>query len=72
LLNNQSVNINSISCGIGIPIAERDRYRKFSRVNIGFDYLTRGANTSLINETYYKFTVGIVFSDRWFIKYKYD
>lgn len=72
LLNNQDVNINAFSCGIGIPIAERDKYRRFSRVNIGFEYLTRGANTSLVNETYYKFTVGIVFSDKWFIKYKYD
>ncbi len=72
LLNNQEVNINSYSCGIGIPIAERDKYRRFSRVNVGFEYLTRGANTSLVNETYYKFTIGIVFSDKWFIKYKYD
>ncbi len=72
ILDNQSVNINAYSCGIGIPIAERDRNRKFSRVNVGFEYLTRGANTNLINEEYYKFTVGIVFSDKWFIKYKYD
>jgi hypothetical protein len=71
-LNNQDVKINALSFGIGIPIAERDKYRRFSRVNVGFEYLTRGANTTLINETYYKFTVGIVFSDKWFIKYKYD
>jgi hypothetical protein len=31
-IENQSVNISSYSCGIGIPIAERDRYKKFSRV----------------------------------------
>lgn len=71
-INNQSININSYSFGIGIPIAERDRYRKYSRVNIGLEYLTRGANTDLVNEEYFRFTIGLVFSDRWFIKYKYD
>lgn len=71
-IDNQSVNISSYHCGIGIPIAERDRYKKFSRVNVGFEYLTRGANTTLINEQFYKLTIGLVFSDRWFIKYKYD
>jgi hypothetical protein len=71
-IDNQSVNISGYSCGIGIPIAERDRYKKFSRVNVGFEYLTRGANTNLINEEFYKLTIGLVFSDRWFIKYKYD
>lgn len=71
-INNQSVNINAYSFGIGIPIAERDKYRKYSRVNVGFEYATRGANTSLVNEEYFKFTVGLVFTDRWFIKYKYD
>jgi len=71
-IENQSVNVSSYSCGVGIPIAERDRYKKFSRVNVGFEYLTRGANTNLVNEEYYKFTIGLVFSDRWFIKYKYD
>jgi hypothetical protein len=71
-INNQSININAYSFGIGIPIAERDKYRKYSRVNVGFEYANRGANTSLVNEEYFKFTVGLVFSDRWFIKYKYD
>jgi len=71
-IDNQSVNISSYHCGIGIPIAERDRYKKFSRVNVGFEYLTRGANTTLINEQFYKLTIGLVFSDKWFIKYKYD
>jgi len=71
-IDNQSVNITGYSCGIGIPIAERDRYKKFSRVNVGFEYLTRGSNTNLINEEFYKLTIGLVFSDRWFIKYKYD
>ena len=71
-IDNQSVNISSYHCGIGIPIAERDRYKKFSRVNVGFEYLTRGANTNLINEQFYKLTIGLVFSDKWFIKYKYD
>lgn len=71
-VNSQSVNVIGYSCGIGIPIAERDRYKKFSRVNLGFEYLTRGANTNLVNEEFFKFTIGMVFSDRWFIKYKYD
>ncbi len=71
-IDNQSVNITGYSCGVGIPIAERDRYKKFSRVNVGFEYLTRGANTNLISEEFYKLTIGLVFSDRWFIKYKYD
>lgn len=71
-IDNQSVNISSYNFGVGIPIAERDRYKKFSRVNVGFEYLTRGANTTLVSEEFYKLTIGLVFSDRWFIKYKYD
>lgn len=72
-LNGQSINVIGYSFGVGIPIADRDRYRKFSRINLGFDYYTRGANTSALSEEYMRFTIGVVFSDKWFIKYyKYD
>ena len=72
IIENQSINLNAYSFGIGIPIAERG-FKRFSKINLGFEYLTRGENVnSLIKEEYFNFKIGIVFTDKWFIKYKYD
>ena len=53
--------------GFGFP------FKSVARLNLTGDFGSRGGiDKSTIRETYYKFTVGIVLNDIWFIKRKFD
>ncbi len=53
--------------GFGFP------FKSVARLNLTGDFGSRGgSDKSTIRETYYKFTVGIVLNDIWFIKRKFD
>lgn len=76
-INETGIDLMGISFGISIPVAGDDRYdfryKKYSRINLGFEYLTRGnENPRLVKEEYFRFTLGVVFTDRWFLRFKYD
>jgi long-subunit fatty acid transport protein len=58
-----------VSAGMGFPLGLKGA----SKVNITFEYYVRGRTAyNLIKEEYFKFTLGITFSDTWFIRSKYD
>jgi len=58
----------SVTCGIGIPLVKSK-----SKVSVGFEYTTRGTTqNNLIKEEYYRFILGISFSDKWVYRYRYD
>lgn len=53
--------------GFGFP------FKSVARLNLTGDFGSRGgSDESTIRETYYKFTVGFVLNDIWFIKRKFD
>lgn len=53
--------------GFGIP------FKAVGRLNISGDIGSRGGNsTAIIRENYYRFTLGLVINDIWFIKRKFD
>lgn len=57
-----------LSAGIGLPLG-----RSKSRVNLSAEYYTRGTTENrLIREDYWRIVLGVAFSDKWFIRYKYD
>ncbi|MFN4082665.1 MAG: hypothetical protein ACK4K9_03440 [Bacteroidia bacterium] len=64
----QSINALSLSCGVGIPLAKSK-----SKVSVGFEYVNRGTTSNnLVQENFYRFILGVSFSDKWFYRYRYD
>jgi hypothetical protein len=67
-LNNRNISSMIISAGLGIPMA-----RSRSRLNITGEYLLRGTtNDRLVQEEFFRVTVGVLIVDRWFLRYRYD
>ncbi len=68
IVNSQSIKDKGFSVGLGLPITG-----SFSNVNFGFEFGKRGTTSAgLIQENYAKFSVGLSFNDRWFVKRKFD
>lgn len=58
----------AITFGLGLPLGG-----VFSNVNLGFELGRKGTQSAdLVQENYMNFSVGISFSDRWFMKRKFD
>ncbi len=71
VVDNQSVNQVGTTFGFGFPLGKKSKmYRAFSYINLNFD-IGRTGNKS-IKENYYKLTLAYQFSDKWFIKRKFD
>ena len=68
IVNTRSIEDVSISAGMGFPIGGN-----FSNINLGLEYGKRGTTASgLVQENYLNVSVGLSFSDRWFVKRKID
>lgn len=67
-LRNTSLNYYAITAGASLP------FRRFSdRVHLGMEIGKRGVQSNgLIQENFFKFSVGMSLNDRWFVKRKYD
>jgi hypothetical protein len=66
IVNDTSINDFGITFGLGLPVGGG-----FSNMNIGFEYGKRGTTVAnLIEETYFKVSVGLSFNDKWFQKRK--
>jgi long-subunit fatty acid transport protein len=69
LINNQSLEDQAITLGFGLPL----NANYGSNLNIGLEYGKRGKTSyGLVQENYFNITVGISFSDRWFVKRKIE
>lgn len=72
-LAGKSMNQMGFSIGAGFPVRRiMPAFNQFSMVNAAFEVGTRGDANVALKETYYKLTIGLTLSDRWFIKTKYD
>jgi hypothetical protein len=68
LINNEELDYYGVTLGMGLPFVFQ---RQVSFVNLGVELGRMGTET-LIQETYFKFSVGITFNDNtWFQKRKY-
>ncbi|WP_424002816.1 hypothetical protein [Maribacter sp. IgM3_T14_3] len=66
LVNDVDINNFGITFGLGLPLG-----RSFSNLNLGFEFGKKGTTrANLIEESYFKFNVGISLNDRWFQKRK--
>ncbi len=62
------------SFGLELPVANYNRLSpgQFTRVNMAFEYISRGNNTNLLKENNFRISAGFSLSDIWFGKKKYD
>lgn len=68
VISNKSINDTALTMGLGLPVGGN-----FSSVNVGLEYGKRGnTNAELIQENYLNISIGLSFSDRWFVKRKYN
>lgn len=56
-----------ITAGASLPFR-----RTTSHIHATFDVGKLGNSANVLQETYFRFTIGISFNDKWFIPYKYD
>ncbi len=59
----------SFSAGASFPMG---LYRAFSAMHISAQYIIKGQKDFILRENIFKLNIGIIFNERWFIKYKYD
>jgi long-subunit fatty acid transport protein len=68
IIKNKSIEDFAVSLGLGLPMSGT-----FSNLNIGFEIGKRGTKYyNLIEENYVNLSIGLSFSDRWFVKRKYN
>ncbi|WP_405412701.1 hypothetical protein [Maribacter sp. Asnod1-A12] len=66
LVNDVDINNFGITFGLGLPLG-----RSFSNLNLGFEFGRRGTTRAdLVEESYFKFNIGLSLNDRWFQKRK--
>ncbi|MDT0645774.1 hypothetical protein RM545_03650 [Zunongwangia sp. F260] len=67
-LNNQSINEFGISFGVGLPVGAQ-----FSNLNLGIEYGQRGTTDSgLIQENFFKVSIGLSLNDKWFERRRFN
>ena len=67
-IQNEDINEFGISFGVGLPVG-----RKFSNVNIGFEYGSKGTiKNNLVKENFFNINLSLSFNDKWFQKRKID
>lgn len=68
VLQSKSINDAAATVGLGLPLSGT-----FSNINIGLEIGKRGTKYyNLVEENYVNISVGLSFSDRWFVKRKFD
>ena len=67
-LRDIQINEFGISFGLGLPLP-----RSYSTVNLGFEIGRRGTTAhGLIQENFFKFTLGVAIRETWFVKRRYN
>ncbi|HSI70917.1 MAG TPA: hypothetical protein VK941_11830 [Gillisia sp.] len=67
-INNESINEFGISFGLGLPAGTN-----FSNANVSFEYGQRGTtNSGLIKENFFKLSLSLSLSERWFLQRRFD
>ncbi|WP_333878186.1 hypothetical protein [Flavobacterium sp.] len=68
VIQNKSITDFAATLGFGLPLSGT-----FSKINIGLEMGKRGTQYyNLVEENYFNISVGLSFSDKWFVKRKFD
>jgi len=58
---------------MALPIrASRLAPNQYNAVNLSFEFLKRGNNENLLKENAFRLSLGLNFTDLWFVKRKYE
>lgn len=68
----QQMDQYSISAGFGLPVRPNRFSNQYSTINLALEYGKRGDNSTLLQESIFRFSLGFTLSDLWFFKKKYD
>jgi hypothetical protein len=72
-INNNGLNVNGLTMGLGLPIRKYRSYDyQFTLLNLALQMGRRSGGSSNFKENFVQFTVGYSLSDVWFNKRKYD
>jgi len=73
-LKNTQLTEMSVNFGLSLPVPYRTKLGEpISRATLNFEYGLRGTTqNNLIQENFFRVTIGISINDRWFSHYKYD
>ena len=67
-LRNTDINFYAVTVGASLPFK-----RAQDRLHLGFEIGRRGTESSgLVQENFYRFSLGISLNDKWFVKRRYD
>lgn len=63
-----------LSFGIGLPIPNYNRLalNQASIINFAFEYIKRGNNDNSLKDNLFRISLGLSFSDLWFVKRRYE
>lgn len=66
--------VAGLSFGMGLPLANYNQLARtqVSTINVSFEYIKRGNNDNLLKENLFRISVGLSFSDLWFVRRKYE
>ena len=68
VVNGESINDMGVTVGLGLPIIG-----VFSNVNLGVELGKKGTTSAnLVQENYFKLSVGFSLNDKWFVKSKFN
>ena len=68
VIKGESIKDKAFTLGLGLPFGNG-----FSNLNFGVEFGKKGTTVNgLLQENYTNLSVGLTFSDRWFVKRKYD
>jgi len=68
VINSTSINDVGMTFGFGLPITG-----SLSNVNLGFELGKKGTTSNnLVQENYFKLSIGLSLNDKWFVKSKYN
>lgn len=68
VIQDKSINDFAVNLGLGLPLGGT-----FSKINVGLEVGKRGTKYhNLVQENYFNINLGLSFSDRWFVKRKFD
>ncbi len=72
VINNESIKEFGMSFGLGLPVGATNR-DIFSNANLGIELGQRGTKDSgLIQERFFRVSIGLSLNDKWFTKRKFD
>ncbi len=68
----QELNTYAVTGGFGFPVRPNRFSNQYTNINLALEYGKRGDNTTQLQDSHFRISLGFTLSDLWFVKKKYD